>query len=183
MHAKVLILDGSVLWARLEEPAREHRADRPDDALRRPGLLRPLTWLMGRTRMERPARGPWRPTRETAPASEMPAPELRPRTARCTGLVRDGRLYLDVPYEQKDEAKRLLRAQWDRAAWHWWVDADRITREQAARWLPQGKLTASCEGRPPPDASGRTLRHACEAGTGTPCGSALSSLDYSKQRR
>ncbi|MDJ1130812.1 DUF5710 domain-containing protein [Streptomyces iconiensis] len=47
-----------------------------------------------------------------------------------------GLIHLDVPYEQKDEAKRLLTARWDREARRWWVDADRITREQAARWLP-----------------------------------------------
>jgi len=52
------------------------------------------------------------------------------------GLIRNGRLYLEVPYAQKDEAKRLLRAQWDREAEHWWVDAAKVTREQAARWLP-----------------------------------------------
>ncbi|WP_267888255.1 MULTISPECIES: DUF5710 domain-containing protein [Streptomyces] len=45
-------------------------------------------------------------------------------------------MYLKVPYEQKDDAKRLLRARWDKAAGHWWVDAARVTREQAARWLP-----------------------------------------------
>ncbi|MFH9682939.1 DUF5710 domain-containing protein [Streptomyces globisporus] len=52
------------------------------------------------------------------------------------GLVRDGRLYLNVSYEQRHEAKRLLRAQWDKEARHWWVDEAKVSREQAARWLP-----------------------------------------------
>ncbi|MEI5034852.1 DUF5710 domain-containing protein [Streptomyces sp. S1A(2023)] len=30
----------------------------------------------------------------------------------------------------------MLRARWDKEAEHWWVDAAKVTREQAARWLP-----------------------------------------------
>lgn len=137
MHEKVLILDGSVLW----HGSKNLLANiGPTDLMMRytdPASCDRVRRLMERTRMERPARGPWRPARETAPASEIPAQRAEAPAGKVyPGLVRDGRLYLDVPYEQKDEAKRLLRAQWDREARHWWVDADRITREQAARWLP-----------------------------------------------
>ncbi|MFE6889262.1 DUF5710 domain-containing protein [Streptomyces sp. NPDC057694] len=61
-------------------------------------------------------------------------------------MVRDGRcLYLNVPYERKDDAKRLLRARWDKVARHWWVDAARPHRMQhgtrpstAGRPTPKG---------------------------------------------
>lgn len=45
-------------------------------------------------------------------------------------------MYLNVPYAEKDEAKRLLGARWDKERRQWYVDADRVSREQAARWLP-----------------------------------------------
>ncbi|MFE2558344.1 DUF5710 domain-containing protein [Streptomyces sp. NPDC059352] len=87
--------------------------------------------------MERPARAPWRPAEQTAPVPEVPAPRPEAPTGKVyPGLVRDGRLYLDVPFAQKDEAKSLLRAKWDKGARHWWVDASQVSREEAARWLP-----------------------------------------------
>ncbi|MEU9987189.1 DUF5710 domain-containing protein [Streptomyces sp. NPDC048045] len=46
------------------------------------------------------------------------------------------RLYLNVPYAEKDEAKTLLGARWDSRRRQWYVDADRVSREQASRWLP-----------------------------------------------
>ncbi|MET4921837.1 DUF5710 domain-containing protein [Streptomyces sp. PSRA5] len=46
------------------------------------------------------------------------------------------RLYLNVPFAEKDEAKRLLGARWDKDRRKWYVDAERVDREQAARWLP-----------------------------------------------
>ncbi|MEV8451698.1 DUF5710 domain-containing protein [Streptomyces sp. NPDC052095] len=87
--------------------------------------------------MERPARAPWRPAGETAPAPGVPVQRDGASAGKVyPGLVRDGRLYLNVSYEQRNEAKRLLRAQWEKEARHWWVDAAKVTREQAARWLP-----------------------------------------------
>ncbi|MGW7456518.1 AAA domain-containing protein [Streptomyces sp. NPDC054797] len=142
MHEKVLILDGSVLW----HGSKNLLANiGPTDLMMRytdPASCDRVRRLMERTRMERPARAPWRPAEpaepaeSAAPASEVPAQRATPTDKVYPGLVRDGRLYLKVPYEQKDDAKRLLRAQWDKAAGHWWVDAARVTREQAARWLP-----------------------------------------------
>ncbi|WP_406185341.1 AAA domain-containing protein [Streptomyces sp. NBC_01006] len=139
MHEKVLILDGSVLW----HGSKNLLANiGPTDLMMRytdPASCDRVRRLMERTRMERPARAPWRPAEpaeSAAPAPEVPAQRTEPTDKVYPGLVRDGRLYLKVPYEQKDDAKRLLRAQWDKAAGHWWVDAARVTREQAARWLP-----------------------------------------------
>jgi len=45
-----------------------------------------------------------------------------------------GRLYLEVPFDQKDEAKSRLRARWDDTAKLWWVTPDK--RAAAQRWLP-----------------------------------------------
>ncbi|MGI5275950.1 DUF5710 domain-containing protein [Streptomyces rochei] len=54
--------------------------------------------------------------------------------------VRDGtaagRLCLDIPYANKDEAKKQLGARWGPARRKWYVDAAKVSREQAARWLP-----------------------------------------------
>ncbi|MFD4320219.1 AAA domain-containing protein [Streptomyces sp. NPDC058548] len=137
MHEKVLILDGAVLW----HGSKNLLANiGPTDLMMRytdPASCDRVRRLMERTRMERPARGPWRPAGERAPVSEVPAPRSEAPVGKVyPGLVRDGRLYLKVPYEQKEEAKRMLRARWDKEAEHWWVDAARVTREQAARWLP-----------------------------------------------
>lgn len=46
------------------------------------------------------------------------------------------RLYLEVPYADKDEAKKQLGARWDPGRRKWYVDAGKVSREQAARWLP-----------------------------------------------
>ncbi|MFE4633157.1 AAA domain-containing protein [Streptomyces sp. NPDC056773] len=136
MHEKVVIIDGSVLW----HGSKNLLANiGPTDLMMRytdPASCDRVRRLMEQTRMERPARTPWRPAERTAPAPEVPAQRGESADKVYPGLVRDGRLYLDVPYAQKDEAKRLLRAQWDKAGGHWWVDASRVTPEQAARWLP-----------------------------------------------
>ncbi|MFB6479669.1 DUF5710 domain-containing protein [Streptomyces virginiae] len=137
MHEKVLILDGAVLW----HGSKNLLANiGPTDLMMRytdPASCDRVRKLMEHTRMERPARGPWRPAEQDAPAPpEVPAQRAPTPDKVYPGLVRDGRLYLKVPYEQKDEAKRLLSAKWDKQAGHWWVDATKITPEQAARWLP-----------------------------------------------
>ncbi|MBF9070469.1 AAA domain-containing protein [Streptacidiphilus fuscans] len=50
------------------------------------------------------------------------------------GVEIGGRLYLNVPFADKDQAKRELGAQWDRTAKLWWVTPDK--RAAAHRWLP-----------------------------------------------
>ncbi|MGJ3561732.1 DUF5710 domain-containing protein [Streptomyces sp. INA 01156] len=40
------------------------------------------------------------------------------------------------PYADKDGAKKQLGSLWDRDRRKWYVDAAKISREQAARWLP-----------------------------------------------
>ncbi|MFJ2818712.1 AAA domain-containing protein [Streptomyces sp. NPDC087294] len=136
MHEKVLILDGSVLW----HGSKNLLANiGPTDLMMRytdPASCDRVRRLMDRTRRERPARGPWRPAEQTAPAPEVPARRAEEADTVYPGLIRNGRLYLKVPYAQKDEAKRLFRAQWDKEAEHWWVDATKYTPEETARWLP-----------------------------------------------
>ncbi|MGW3337858.1 DUF5710 domain-containing protein [Streptomyces sp. NPDC001009] len=44
--------------------------------------------------------------------------------------------YLEVSYTDKDEAKKQLGARWDPDRRKWYADATKVTREQAARWLP-----------------------------------------------
>lgn len=65
----------------------------------------------------------WRPRRES-------------RKSISPGDVVDGRLYLQVPYDEKDTAKEQLHAHWDAQSRLWYVDAARVSRAQARRWLP-----------------------------------------------
>ncbi|WP_188142312.1 AAA domain-containing protein [Streptomyces cyaneochromogenes] len=120
MHEKVLILDAAVLWhGSLNLLANSG----PTDLMMRltdPAACKRVGRVIERARKERAA---WNP-RASRP-SDGP-------TATRGG----SRLYLNVPYAEKDEAKRLLGARWDSARRQWYVDADHVSREQASRWLP-----------------------------------------------
>ncbi|MBR7839797.1 hypothetical protein KDL01_41530, partial [Actinospica durhamensis] len=58
------------------------------------------------------------------------------------GVVRDGRLYLAVPREEKEDAKAAAQARWSPALELWHVDAARFAdpqspdRHRITRWLP-----------------------------------------------
>ncbi|WP_226872052.1 DUF5710 domain-containing protein [Microbispora sitophila] len=85
--------------------------------------------------MERPAR-PWPQRGFSGLSGPRPDGDGEPRP----GAVVGGRLYLDVPFEDKDELKRLTRAEGMPASWDgrrklWHVDAD-IPRHVVRRWLP-----------------------------------------------
>ncbi|MFD5918448.1 SAV_2336 N-terminal domain-related protein [Kitasatospora sp. NPDC058201] len=45
-----------------------------------------------------------------------------------------GRLYLSVPFDEKDEAQKEVGARWDQSARLWWTVPE--NRLRAARWLP-----------------------------------------------
>lgn len=62
------------------------------------------------------------------------------------------RLYLDVPYQEKDQAK-AIGARWDPERWQWWVDPQRTSSKDVARWL-----TASAVVVGPEDTDGPTVR-------------------------
>lgn len=118
MHEKVLILDGTVLWhGSLNLLANSG----PTDLMMRltdPTACERVGRVIERARKERAAWNPRSSTRGTpAPGGE--------------------RLYLNVPYAEKDEAKRLIGARWDRERQQWYVYAGAVSLEQAARWLPR----------------------------------------------
>ncbi|WP_424890618.1 AAA domain-containing protein [Streptomyces sp. XH2] len=119
MHEKVLILDGAVLWhGSLNLLANAG----PTDLMMRltdPAACERVGRVIERARKERKA---WNP---------------RPsRTMGGEAAHNEKRLYLNVPYAEKDEAKQSIGARWDKERRQWYVDADRVSREQAARWLP-----------------------------------------------
>ncbi|MFI0775137.1 AAA domain-containing protein [Streptomyces sp. NPDC021212] len=137
MHEKVLILDGAVLWhGSLNLLANTG----PTDLMMRftdPAACERVSRVIEQARKDRAA---WNP--RTAPSGgsgrgrgteESSKPS---RDGVSPGDVVDGRLYLQVPFEEKDEAKKLLRARWDGWKRLWYVDAARVSRHQASRWLP-----------------------------------------------
>lgn len=122
MHEKVLILDGSVLWhGSLNLLANKG----PTDLMMRltdPVACERVGRVIERARKEKPA---WNPRTTGA--------------GKADGVDRAAageRLYLEVPYADKDEAKERLGARWDPSRKKWYVDATKVSREQAARWLP-----------------------------------------------
>ncbi|MGI5324088.1 AAA domain-containing protein [Actinomadura nitritigenes] len=127
MHEKVLILDDTVLWhGSLNLLAHGGSTDlmmRITDST----SCERVRHIVERARMDRPARS-WQPaaTRSTkAPAADGISP----------GDVVDGRLYLRVPYGEKDEAKRLVQARWDPRHQLWHVAAN-VPKARLSRWLP-----------------------------------------------
>lgn len=67
-------------------------------------------------------------------------------------MPRERRLYLDVPYREKDQAK-AIGARWDPERRQWWVDPQRVSDKDVARWL-----TASAVVVGPEDTDGPTVR-------------------------
>lgn len=126
MHEKVLIVDGTVLWhGSLNLLAHSGSTDlmmRITD----PTSCERVKHIVDRARMDRPARKP--PTTSTA-THDHPGGSVRP------GVVHEGRLYLDVSYDEKDEAKRVAKARWDGTRKLWHVAAE-TPRHLVSRWLP-----------------------------------------------
>jgi hypothetical protein len=138
MHEKVLILDASVLWhGSLNLLANTG----PTDLMMRftdPASCERVSRVIERARKDKAA---WNP-RTTGgggvgpAAATVPAPTSRDGDRIRPGHIVNDRLYLNVPFADKDEAKRQIGAQWDKPNRLWYVDALRVTREQARRWLP-----------------------------------------------
>jgi len=61
--------------------------------------------------------------------------EVNEAEAQLVSDGSDNRLYLDVPFAEKDAA-RSLGARWDPAKTLWWIPADQY-REGITRWLPK----------------------------------------------
>ncbi|WP_157433056.1 AAA domain-containing protein [Actinomadura rifamycini] len=126
MHEKVLIIDDTVLWhGSLNLLAHGGSTDLMMRITDRTSCER-VRHIVDRARMDRPAR-PWPPApRRSAKAADGISP----------GDVVDGRLYLCVPYGEKDEAKRLVQAKWDPKRQLWHVAAS-VPRTRLSRWLPR----------------------------------------------
>ena len=127
MHEKVMILDDTVLWhGSLNLLANAG----PTDLMMRitdPNACERVRRIMTTARRERPL-APQR-YRTNANRRTEPGQQVGP------GDVHAGRLYLDVPYEEKDEAKRTVKARWDGERKLWYVDAA-TPRTRVTRWLP-----------------------------------------------
>lgn len=140
MHEKVLILDSTVLW---HGSLNLLAGSGPTDLMMRftdPASCERVSRVMDRARKERAAWNPRAAGGSTNSAGLASSESTQPGatgTARIRpGDTVNGRLYLMVPFGEKDEAKSLLKAQWDGLNKLWHVDATRVTREEAARWLP-----------------------------------------------
>ncbi|MCO5994773.1 AAA domain-containing protein [Actinoallomurus rhizosphaericola] len=134
MHEKVLIIDDTVLWhGSLNLLANTG----PTDLMMRitdPGACERVRRIVERARMERPARTPppWRRT----PAAGTDAASAADGVS--AGDVLNGRLYLNVPFDEKGDAKRLVKARWDATRRLWHVAAE-TPRAHVQRWLPPGR--------------------------------------------
>jgi len=137
MHEKVLILDGTVLW---HGSFNLLASTGPTDLMMRytdPATCERVSRVIARARKDGAARSPRTPAGDSGVDKGARATS-RPASADGIGpgATADGCLYLDVPFGEKEEAKRLLGARWDAPRRLWYVDATRVTREQARRWLP-----------------------------------------------
>lgn len=75
------------------------------------------------------------PTRAAPSYQRQPSPSRRsPQKTRPANT--STRIYLEVPYEEKDQAKNL-GARWDPAAKHWFIDPTRAEPDMFSRWLPE----------------------------------------------
>lgn len=129
MHEKVVIIDDAVLWhGSLNLFANTGCTDlmmRITD----PGSCQRVRHILDRARMDRPARRhPW-----VSPAGATSLPDdVYP------GRILDGRRYLNVPFAEKEDLKRLgprWTPKWDPKRRLWHVDANAPT-EDLDRWLP-----------------------------------------------
>jgi hypothetical protein len=127
MHEKVMIVDETVLWhGSLNLLANTGPTDlmmRITDA----SACERVRRIMTTARRERPL----------APRRFRNSSRQQTATSRQVnpGDVIDGRLYLQVPYEERNEAKRAVKAQWDGGLKLWHVD-ENVAPTQVARWLP-----------------------------------------------
>ncbi|GAA1081428.1 AAA domain-containing protein [Nocardiopsis metallicus] len=124
MHEKVVVLDGTVLW---HGSLNLLSSNGPTDLMMRltdPDACERVRRIVDQARRDQPLRHTHHARNEQTP----------PTGAPTIGEVVDGRLYLQVPFGEKDRAKREVRARWDKQARLWWVRPD-TPREKITRWL------------------------------------------------
>ncbi|QQQ80387.1 AAA family ATPase [Saccharothrix sp. 6-C] len=121
MHEKVVIVDDEVLWhGSLNLFARTG----PTDLMMRitdPGACERVRHIVGRAHPDAPLR-PGGSARSEVRATSEP------------GATGAGRLYLNVPFEEKEAAKKTAKARWDAGAKRWYVPHD-TPRHLVERWL------------------------------------------------
>ncbi|WP_194894600.1 AAA domain-containing protein [Catenulispora pinisilvae] len=139
MHEKVLILDSEVLWHGSLNLL-SHTGSR--DLMMRltsASACERVRRILDSAREDRPAR-----TWNTGRPGNAPAPAPPDSSSETTGAgtVVDGRLFLNVPFDDKDTAKRIAQARWDRERKLWHVDAAvyadpaKPEHDLIKRWLP-----------------------------------------------
>lgn len=131
MHEKVVILDGRVLW---HGSLNLLSSSGPTDLMMRltdPGSCERVRRIVDRARRDQSLHHvrQSRDTQTSAAGHTSTAPN-----APAIGEVVDSRLYLKVPFHEKDVAKREVNAQWDKKVRLWWVQPN-TPREKLTRWL------------------------------------------------
>ncbi|MFJ6021596.1 AAA domain-containing protein [Nocardiopsis alba] len=124
MHEKVVVLDGTVLW---HGSLNLLSSNGPTDLMMRltdPDACDRVRHIVERARRDQPLQHVRQAQNERATPADAPG----------IGEVVGDRLYLKVPFSEKDVAKREVRAQWDGKARLWWVRSD-TPRQKLARWL------------------------------------------------
>jgi hypothetical protein len=138
MHEKVLILDDDVLWHGslnlLSHSGSRDLMMRLTDSSACGRVRR----ILEHAREDRPA---WRPRRPGQAPSAVTAAESVVTAAIQPGVIANGRLYLRVPFHEKQEAKDTVQAKWDPELRLWHVDAHSYGPQCPAhrlveRWLP-----------------------------------------------
>lgn len=128
MHEKVVVVDDEILW---HGSLNLLATDGPTDLMMRfpdREACAEVQAIVARAQMERPARS----------FSPEPTPPSGIGT-HAPGDVVNGRRYLKVPFEEKDEAKRKFDAQWDKQSKLWHVSVD-VPLEEIRHWLPPSAL-------------------------------------------
>ena len=139
MHEKILILDDTVLWhGSLNLLAHGGSTDlmmRMTD----PGACERVRRIIDAARMDRPAFTPRPQSAQQAARTERPA---SPEGGPGSGDVVDGRLYVRVRFNEKDEFKSAVKAGGNRydlrwhGEWKLWSVRESIPRDLLVRWLP-----------------------------------------------
>jgi nucleoside-triphosphatase THEP1 len=143
MHEKVLILDDDVLWHGslnlLSHSGSRDLMMRLTDSSACGRVRRILEYA----REDKPAWSPRRTYQDRSHQDPAAAPAaVGDDAAIRPGVVAGGRLYLNVPKWEKEEAKKLVQARWNPTLMLWHVDALRFADPASPdhglvrRWLP-----------------------------------------------
>ncbi len=119
----------NVVLSRAQEPSNPG-GEHPTDLMTQlvdPDTRARIRHILARDEQERPL-SVWR-----LQGTPVQAPASRPGVPRVGEVVNE-RLYLNVPFSEKSQAKLQANARWDRAVKKWWVRPD-TPQGKIARWL------------------------------------------------